>query len=247
MQSVYQIGWPMSKPFAVFDIDGTIIRWQLYHAVSDQLAKDGIIGAEAFEQVRRTRMNWKRRTGEDSFQEYETELIKVVDDALAGMSVGDFNKAVDTVFAEYKDQVYTYTRDLIHQLQKKDYLLFAISGSPGPIVKKLASYYGFDDFAATKFLSEQGRFTGSKELSVGKKPELLTQLITKHGAKLKNSIAVGDSEGDITMLDMVEQPIAFNPSKKLFEYAKKEHWKIVLERKNVVYELGPEHGKYVLG
>jgi HAD superfamily hydrolase (TIGR01490 family) len=237
----------MSRPFAAFDIDGTIIRWQLYHAVSDQLAKGGQISAKAFGQVRRSRMNWKRRAGEDSFQAYEMELIKVVDDALAGMSVADFNKAVDKVFEECKDQVYTYTRDLIHQLQKKNYLLFAISGSPGPIVKKLADYYGFDDFAATKFQAEQGKFTGSKDLSVGKKPQLLTELIARHKTDLKGSIAVGDSEGDITMLGMVERPIAFNPSKQLFDHARQQGWEIVVERKNVVYKLSPEGDGYVLG
>ncbi len=126
------------RPFAVFDIDGTVIRWQLYHAVSDRLARDGLIDGEAFERVRRTRMDWKRRTGEDSFQEYETELMKVFDEALKGMSVAGFEKAVDEVFEEYKDQVYTYTRDLIHELKAKDYLLFAISGSPDFIVKKMA-------------------------------------------------------------------------------------------------------------
>jgi HAD superfamily hydrolase (TIGR01490 family) len=234
-------------PFAVFDIDGTIIRWQLYHAVSDQLAKDGVISAEAFERVRRTRMDWKRRTGEDSFQEYEMELIKVFDEALSGMSVAGFAKAVDTVFDEYKDQVYTYTRDLIGELKQQGYLLFAISGSPTPIVRKLADYYGFDDFAATHFPAKQGSFTGHKELSVGRKPQLLTELINRHKAGMKDSIAVGDSEGDITMLDMVEQPIAFNPSKKLFAHAQKQGWKIVIERKNVVYELSPEDGTYKLG
>jgi HAD superfamily hydrolase (TIGR01490 family) len=239
----------MSRPFVVFDIDGTIIRWQLYHAVSDQLAKDGLISAESFKRVRHTRMNWKRRSGEDSFQEYEMELIKVFDEALRDMSVAGFTKAVDAVFEEYKDQVYTFTRELIHDLRKKGYLLFAISGSPGPIVKKLVDYYDFDDFAATTFPAEHDRFTGSKELSIGKKPQLLQQLIDRHDTSLKASLGVGDSEGDISMLEMVERPIAFNPSKKLFKHAREQGWEVIVERKNVVYKLdpeGPENNKYVL-
>jgi len=236
----------MSRPFAVFDIDGTIIRWQLYHAVSDQLAKNGQIDAEAFRHVRDIRMNWKRRVGEDSFRTYEQELVKVFNDSLAGMSVGDFMRAADTTFDAYKDQVYTYTRDLIRQLQDKNYLLFAISGSPSIIVEKLAEYYGFDDFAATNYPVKDGRFTGEAELSLGRKPQLLTGLIEAHHTDLEGSIAVGDSEGDITMLEMVELPIAFNPSKRLFEHARKKNWKIVLERKNVVYELDRQKGVYVL-
>ncbi len=234
------------KPFAVFDIDGTVIRWQLYHAVSDQLAKDGLIDAGSFEHVRQTRMDWKRRTGQDSFHEYETELIKVFDEALSGMEVDGFTAAVDRVFDEYKDQVYTYTRDLIHRLKGAGYLLFAISGSPRIIVKKMADYYGFDDFAATEFKSEGGRFTGEKDLTVGKKPELLKALVAKHGASYSGSIGIGDSEGDTDMLDMTDDPIAFNPSKKLFSHARAHGWKIIVERKNVVYELEPDDGRYRL-
>src|SRR6185437_10918866 len=119
----------MSKSFAVFDIDGTVIRWQLYHAVTDQLVKDGLIDAKAFEHVRHTRMNWKKRTGTDSFREYEKELVKVFTRAVKGMDVADFVASSNKVFDEYKDQVYTYTRDLIRRLQAENYLLFAISGS----------------------------------------------------------------------------------------------------------------------
>ncbi|HEX5743850.1 MAG TPA: HAD family phosphatase [Candidatus Saccharimonadales bacterium] len=234
------------RPFAVFDIDGTVIRWQLYHAVSDRLARDGLIDDESFERVRRTRMDWKRRTGEDSFQEYEMELVKVFDEALKGMSVAGFEKAAHEVFEEYKDQVYTYTRDLIHGLKRQGYLLFAISGSPDIIVKKMTEYYGFDDFAATTFPSEAGRFTGAKDLSVGKKPRLLQRLIDKHGTGPEGSLGVGDSEGDIDMLAMVERPIAFNPSKRLFNHAREQGWEIILERKNVVYELDLKSKKYVL-
>ncbi|MDB5164640.1 MAG: family hydrolase, partial [Candidatus Saccharibacteria bacterium] len=44
----------------------------------------------------------------------------------------------------------------------------------------------------------------------------------------------------------VEQPIAFNPSKDLFEHAQKEGWNVVLERKNMVYRLEPQDGRYQL-
>lgn len=235
-----------TRPFAVFDIDGTIIRWQLYHAVTDRLVRDGLISAKDFEHVRRMRMDWKRRTGEDSFQEYEAELVRAFDKALKGMSVAGFTAAVDEVFEEYKEQVYTYTRDLIRQLKAEGYLLFAISGSPDTIVRKMVGYYGFDDHAATTYPSDKGRFTGEKDLSIGKKPELLQAMIDKHGVAAEGSIGVGDSEGDISMLQMVERPIAFNPSKKLFKHAYAEGWEIVLERKNVVYKLEQRDGRYRL-
>jgi len=236
----------MARPFAVFDIDGTIIRWQLYHAIGDELARRGVIKPTAFQKVRAARMNWKRRSGEEQFKQYELELVKAFDTALPGLEVQVLSDAADAVFAEYKEQVYTYTRDLIRDLKRKNYLLFAVSGSPEVIVHKLADYYGFDDYAATAFQAKDGRFTGDVELSIGQKPELLKQMIEKHRTDLKGSLAVGDSEGDIGMLALVERPIAFNPSKQLFEHASSQGWPIVIERKNVVYKLEQKNGTYLL-
>ncbi len=235
-----------SQPFAVFDIDGTVIRWQLYHAINDALAQKGIIEKQAFEQVRAARMDWKRRTGDESFHDYEQALVRVFERTLAGLSVHDLSLAADEVFSEYKDQVYTYTRDLIRTLKDKQYLLFAISGSPDIIIEKLVQYYGFDDYAASHYESEGNRFTGNTTISIGKKAELLQQLIDKHHATQSGSIGVGDGEGDIAMLDMTEKAIAFNPSKKLITHAAKHHWPIIVERKNVIYSLSYENGEYKL-
>jgi HAD superfamily hydrolase (TIGR01490 family) len=232
------------RPFAAFDIDGTIIRWQLYHAIGDALAKEGHIDPELFAEVKAARMNWKRRNGTDGFSTYEHHLVNVFDATMNGLPIEVFQAATDKVFDEYKDQVYTYTRDLIHHLRHQKYLLFAVSGSPSMIVEKFAAYYGFDDYAATLYETRDGKFTGAKNLTVGKKAQLLSALIAKHNATVVDSYAVGDSEGDVDMLTMSEHPIAFNPSHGLYEHATIAGWDIVLERKNVVYKLEKVNNDY---
>lgn len=142
--------------------------------------------------------------------------------------------------------MYRYTRDLIRQLKQRDYLLFAISGSHDEAVALLASYHGFDDFVGARFVRSDGKFTGETKRTWGVKHQTLARLITHHDVAAKDSIGIGDSEGDISMLEMVEQPIAFNPSKKLFQHARAQGWKIVIERKNMIYELESEHDKYIL-
>ena len=47
---------------------------------------------------------------------------------------------------------------------------------------------------------------------------------------------MGDTEGDIPMLSVVENPICFNPNAKLAEVARANGWDIVIERKDVIYE-----------
>jgi len=237
----------IKRPFAVFDIDGTVIRWQLYHALADELARTGHLDPREFQKVRAARMLWKKRAHETSFEEYERTLVALVDKAITGISVEDLETACRGVIDEYKDQVYTYTRDLIRDLQAKNYLLFAISASQAQIVRLVAEYYGFDDCGGSEYEVKDGYFTGRKELLVSSaKPEFLKRLVAKHNAGWQDSYAVGDSDGDIPMLESVEQPIAFNPTKKLFQHARRHDWKIVIERKNMVYELEPKDGKYAL-
>ena len=237
----------MARPFAVFDIDGTIIRWQLYHAIADELVKQGHLDAKQYQKVREARLTWKQREHETSYQDYEHALIRFFEVAVRDVSVETVKQACGIVLDRYKDQVYTYTRDLIAELKAKDYLLFAISASQDMIVQLLAMYYGFDDSGGSVYEIKDDKFTGKSEvLKSERKPEFLKQLVAKHGASWQGSIAVGDSEGDIPMLSVVERPIAFNPTRDLFEHARGQGWRVVVERKSMIYELEPHDGGYFL-
>jgi HAD superfamily hydrolase (TIGR01490 family) len=236
----------VGRPFAAFDIDGTLIRWQLYHALVDRIIKEDYSDPKAWEQIHESRMSWKTRSHAEAFKAYEHELIAVYDNILTSLTVGQFNNVVDAVFEEYKDQVYVYTRELIKELKSKGYLLFAISGSQKEIVGKIAGYYGFDDFSGSVYVQKDDRFTGKVILPHLQKNKVLKEFAAKHNAGLDGSIAVGDSVGDASMMEIVERPIAFNPEAKLFAVAKEKGWKIVLERKNMVYELESKNGIYEL-
>jgi len=234
------------QKFAVFDIDGTLIRWQLYHAVVDRLAKKGLLGTDAKERLQAARMHWKLREHPDAFHDYERELIAVYESALPSLSAVDFDATVAEIIHEYKGQTYTYTRDLIARLKAEGYLLLAISGSHEELVKAIAEEYGFDDWIGSKYQRKDGRFTGRAEIASFDKRTHLTALIEKHQLTTKDSYAVGDSQSDAAMLEMVDHPIAFNPDQKLFTRAKQAGWRVVVERKNVIYELEPRDGSYVL-
>ncbi len=236
----------MSQPFAVFDLDGTLIRWQLYHALTDGLVKAGFADPQAFLPIKEARMSWKRRETGDSFSEYEKYLIDAFEEILTNLEPQQLETVTRGVFEEYKDQVYTYTRDLAAELKNRGYFLLAISGSQIEIVKKIADHYGFDDCVGTIYQQENGKFTGQKIIGSGDKATTLHQLMNKHGLGLEGSLAVGDSASDISMMQIVQLPIAFNPEKALFEAAAQAGWKIVLERKNMVYELEQKDGNYQL-
>ncbi len=237
----------MNKPFAAFDIDGTIVRWQLFHATVMQLVTDGYIPESAGQRINAARDIWQKRGHKESFTAYQRVLVDEYDAALAGMPVAAFDKATETVFETYKDKVYVFSRDLIRSLKEQGYLLFAISGSHYEIVEKFGAYYGFDAVVGTHYEKADGKFTGL-EISVGSrnKDASLKELVQKHSATWQDSLAIGDSKSDAAMLALVEQPIAFNPEASLLEIAQAAGWKIVIERKNVVITLEKHGEQYVL-
>lgn len=236
----------MSKKFAVFDIDGTLIRWQLYHTIVDKLAKAGYLGETSWQIIHDARMSWKRRENNATFRAYEVALIEEFEKALQNIKTHTFDNLAKEVIEEYKDQTYTYTKTLAQELKAKGYTLLAISGSHAELVTPLAEYYGFDDFVATVYERSGESFTGEKFVGSFDKKAALELLVKKHGLDFAESYAVGDSHSDAAMLKMVEHPIAFNPDEALFKVAAENSWNIVVERKNMIYNLEPTNGSYIL-
>ncbi len=235
------------RPFAVFDIDGTLIRWQLYHAITDKLARSGHIPKSIHQKAADARMVWKRREHAESFHAYELALIEAYHTILSTLTKEAFMQAVHEVFDQYKDQTYIYTRDLVRQLQKQNYLLFAISGSQTEIIEILANYYGFDDFGGSIYEYKNGKFTGNEYvMRRDEKPHYLAKLVEKHNATYTDSLGIGDSSSDIPILEAVARPIAFNPDRALFKHAQTHKWSIVVERKNMIYKMEPDNGSYLL-
>lgn len=232
--------------FAVFDIDGTLIRWQLYHVIVDRLAKAGELSADAELQLKTARRRWKNREHPEAFSQYEGELIRIFEQSLPSINPKIFDTLVKSVIAEYKDQVYTYTRDLIKTLKAKGYFLLAISGSHHELVQEIATAYEFDDWVGSHYERTGTSYSGKSYVASHHKAEILQDLIKKHDLNLHESYAVGDSKSDAPMLDMATHPIAFNPDRSLFEIAQKNHWNIVIERKNMIYQLEYKDGNYLL-
>ena len=235
-----------TKSFAVFDIDGTIFRSGLYReAVYELLAANQIpkTVSKSFESLE---LNWKKRQSDLAFKEYENAMAYAMDDILPQIRIKDFEAAANRVFKRLSDYVYVYTRGLVEELKQKGYTLIAISGSQDELVRPFAEKYGFDIWIGQKYERGDEFYTGKIIKSHDGKDVILKKIIDEHNLSLVGSIAVGDSYGDIGILSIVDHPIAFNPTKELFEVAHKKGWRVVIERKNMIYEL-ESHGKsYIL-
>ena len=234
------------QPFAVFDIDGTISRNSLYHALVYELIERGVLPKSLRQAFDDKFDNWRNRSHPEAYNEYTMAMVTAYEPLMTQVRVSDFEEAAAHVADRLKKQAYVFTRELAKKLKKRGYFLIAISGSPKEIVGPFANHYGFDDFVARKFERQGEYYTGSADRTYTDKDVILNELIARHNLTSTGSVAVGDSRGDLSLLDNVEQPIAFNPEKELMEHATQQGWKVVVERKNVIYELEQHDGRYVL-
>src|SRR3989338_509169 len=226
------------RKVAFFDVDGTVFRSSLLIELIEALIERDQIPEAARNMYIVAELSWKNREG--SFEQYIASVIKAFMKHIKGVSYKSFGETIEEVITHQKKRVYTFTRDLIRDLKKKKYYLVAVSQSPKGILDAFCREYGFDKIYGRFYeLGPQDRFTGGviDEHLIMNKSNIVKRVIEREKLTLKNSISVGDTEGDIPMLDLVENPICFNPNQKLYKHAKRNGWKIVVERKDVIYEL----------
>jgi HAD superfamily hydrolase (TIGR01490 family) len=232
---------------AVFDIDGTVYREALSFIVAEEL----LVRSDFPEEVRllaEARQVYKSRGSTEAYWTYNKTILEVFKRVLKRTSPAQLAAVIADVLQAKQDYCYAYTTQLIQQLKNEGYSLVAISGSIADIVEPFARSLGFDYVVASALEIVDGQFTGERATETKQgKDQILRDLVAEHGLTLVGSIGVGDTHRDIAMLAVTELPIAFNPNAALYEEAEKHGWKIVLERKNMIYELVAGQEGYRLG
>ena len=225
------------QKFAAFDIDGTLFRSGLYREVAYELMKMGAVPNTILEQTTAANREWRHRTHGNAFEEFDMLMVHKMDHILPQLRIADYEVAAQRVLEKRADNVYVYTRELIKQLKADGYFLVAISGSQIELVEPFAKKYGFDAWIGQEWERGEEFFTGKITKTHAGKDGILRKMINDHNLTLKDSYAVGDSNGDTGMLGLVENPIAFNPTYELYEKAVQNGWQITVERKNVMYSM----------
>lgn len=228
----------MNRKIAFFDIDGTVFRSSLLIELVEKLIHENIFPKQAQEHFEDAYRKWLNREG--SYEAYIQAVIEAFSVHLKGVFYGDMADVGREVVAEHSKRVYRYTRDLIAQLKKQDYYTVAISQSPKAILDEFCKQYGFDKVYGRMYeIGPTDRFTGVviDEHLIQNKANIVSRVLERHDFIRTDSVAVGDTEGDISMLEAVEKPICFNPNSVLYTHAKRLNWQVVVERKDVIYQL----------
>lgn len=226
------------RPVAFFDIDGTLFRSSLLIELCERLIAADVFPSTARDAYEDEYRSWQNREG--TYEAYIDAVVASFRDHLKGVHYGILADIGREVVSDSGQRVYRYTRDRIKELKDEGYFLVAVSQSPKTILDEFCRSYGFDKVYGRIYeTGPQDRFTGvvSDEHLIANKANIAKRVFDKERVTHKGSIGVGDTEGDIALLESVEQPLCFNPNAELYRYATRAGWPVVVERKDVVYEI----------
>lgn len=195
--------------------------------------------------VKKSYEDWKKRMGD--FDDYIDTLAEIYISSLKGLNKEHMDFIVDQVINLKGEQVYSYVRDRIEYHRQMGHKVFFISGSPDFLVEKMAEKYKVTEFIGTIYeVDANGCFTGDIKpmWDSENKNRAIAHLIDKYEIDLAKSYAYGDTNGDLSMLRKIGNPIAINPNYELLQQLKKDpvlsqKAQVIVERKDVIYQLNP--------
>ena len=224
------------KKVAIFDIDGTIFRSSLLIELTEKLIAAGTFSLKVKKIYINAYKNWLDRNG--SYEKYIGAVIKAFEQNIKSKSHKEVTRIAKTIITDQQNHTYRYTKKLVKDLKRKKYYILAISNSPREIVEVFCRKLGFNKVYGRVYeVGKDKKFTGKVLYAdlISNKAKILQRAVDKENLTLKGSIGVGDTESDIAFLKIVETPICFNPNKRLYQHAKRAGWKVVVERKDVIY------------
>lgn len=234
----------MKNCAAFFDIDGTISREGLISEMFKKMIHYELIDdSKWYSEVKPAFSKWDKRIGD--YDSYLQKMVDIYTDTVKDTDAFHIAYIARKVIEQKGERVYTYSRDKIKWHKEQGHKVIALSGSPIELVREMSGKYEMDDYRGTIYqVSEGGVYNGEiiPMWDSESKRKAVLEMAEKHNIDLSVSYAYGDTAGDFSMLKLVGNPFAINPTRELLSRIKeddqlKRRIIIVVERKDVTYRL----------
>ena len=113
--------------------------------------------------------------------------------------------------------------------RKLGHCTFIITSCPDVYLLPLVEYLKFDGYYCSKLAYQDNKFTGKiagRDCFGNEKSTKVQIVAEKNGIDLSQSYAYTDHESDLPILEIVGNPVAVTPTKKLRQIAVDRSWKI---------------------
>jgi HAD superfamily hydrolase (TIGR01490 family) len=234
----------MNNTAAFFDIDGTISREGLISEMFKKMIKYELIDTSKwYKEVQPAFTKWDKRMG--GYDAYLQKMVDIYTETVKNSDSFHIAYIARKVIEQKGERVYTYSRDRIKWHKEHGHTVIAISGSPIELVREMSAKYGMDDYRGTVYqVGSNGIYNGEiiPMWDSASKRRAVLEMAEKYRIDLSQSYAYGDTNGDLSMMKLVGNPVAINPTKELLTHIRedeqlKDKISVVVERKDVTYRL----------
>lgn len=218
---------------AIFDADGTLHESFSIFPLYEVFAIEGYIPESGSERVQEV---YEQYTNKDiDYSTFVVDTLRVAADVLKGRELRTANSVAEVFFNSPEFKWFGYVEPLMGEISKSGIRSILLTAEPQFIATGISSALDFKNNYSSKFgVGKDGKFIGNVETALGssQKGQITRQLVTE----TSTSLAFGDSEGDIGMLELVDTAVCVQPTEGLRRHAMIRGWKIIDEPD--VHDLG---------
>lgn len=210
----------------IFDLDNTLLHGDSDFEWGQFLVAKKLVDEKEYEQSNRVFYEDYKKGTLDIF-EYSAFSFK----PLSVRTMEELEKLHNEFMHDIiKPMIARHSKALIQKHKDKGDTLLVITATNSFVTRPIVAELGIDNILATEPLIINGRYTtkveGTPCFQEGKITRL-NQWLTINNETMKDSTFYSDSINDISLLEIVDNPIAVDPDEKLLETAKQRDWEII--------------------
>jgi HAD superfamily hydrolase (TIGR01490 family) len=211
---------------AIFDLDNTLISDDSDYLWGQFLVDQGIVDKEHYEQA-----NAK------FYEDYKLGQLDIVE--FLNFSLSPLANNESEQLFKWRQQ---FVDEIIKPIQLKPAIrlvnkhrfrgdtVLVITATNRFVTEPIVKLFGIDNLLATipEFVNNQytGQFEGIPCFQEGK-VKMLKQWLKDSSETLENSWFYSDSHNDLSLLKLVDNPVAVDPDEQLRDYALQQGWSII--------------------
>lgn len=212
--------------YAFFDLDNTVYNGYSsgemiahFRTISDK-------GELLYNKNREVIETFKK--GEIDYHTLSQLILDFNSELLEGFVFDEVEREVDKMLEAKDKLVFDYVEPTLDFLRSKGYEIIIVSAGPDIIVRRVAEKFEIERFLATVIPTKDGIYTGESThlQNAHEKTKFIHGLIGRDHDH--DTIAFGDSVGDVPMLESVDKAFVFdtNHYPEIIEIAKERGWTI---------------------
>ncbi|WP_017379817.1 HAD family hydrolase [Paenisporosarcina sp. TG-14] len=216
---------------AIFDFDGTLYPQETYKLMMNYLKQHPIHSSKYqpfYRALMKPYLAYKMKIYPEN--KMKAKSMQLYLDALKGLHQQEIETYFEDMSKEMRNEL---NLSVVDRLQKHliegDHVLL-VSGAFTPMLNEVTRDFAIHNVIGTEIPMSNGKIDTNKALyhiQGERKNEMIEKALQGLDIDWKNSSAYGDSISDITVLELVGNPVAVRPESRLRAVAEKRKWEIL--------------------